>query len=65
MRKVNLAFIKLEDLHVYIIGFDTLTSKFLCLSYIVGLLISILSSMEASRKTPAFVQPELAVLTEE
>ena len=56
MRKANLAFIKLDDLHVHIIGFDTLTSKFPCLSYMVGLLISILSSVEASRKTPAFVQ---------
>ena len=50
---------------MHITGSDTLTSKFLCLSYMVGLLISILSPVEASRKASAFVQPELAVLTEE
>ena len=56
VRKANLPFINLEDLHVHIIGFDTLTSKFPCLSYMIGLLISILSSREESRKAPAFVQ---------
>ena len=56
VRKANLAFIKLEDLHVHIIGFETLTSKFPRLSYMIGLLISIFSSVEGSRKAPASVQ---------
>ena len=56
VRKANLAFIKLEDLHVHIMGFDTLTSKFPCLSDMIGLLISIFSNVEGSRKAPAFVQ---------